>query len=134
MQQSRRWHSSELTCLNPFPSGADTGHRVRSTPPDLSTRPRRAISLAKASSTFLQRRNCLCTPTTEECSQQKAQGEDSDADQSGFQTRTEEDRSEEESYKLTSSGSQTSGARSFPKGGGDVSVQLQTQGFRAGEG
>ena len=54
--------------------------------------------------------------------------------QSGFETRTEEDRSEEESYKLTSSGSQTSGARSFPKGGGDVSVQLQTQGFRGGEG
>jgi hypothetical protein len=46
----------------------------------------------------------------------------------------EEDRSEEESYKLTSSGSQTSGSRSFPKGGDDVSVQLQTQGFRAGEG
>jgi hypothetical protein len=82
----------------------------------------------------LQRSETAFAPTTEECSQQKAQGEDSDADQNGFQTRTEEDRSEEESYKLTSSGSQTSGSRSFPRGGGDVSIQLPTQGFRAGEG
>jgi hypothetical protein len=49
-------------------------------------------------------RNCLCTHNPKNAVSKKAQGEDSDADQSGFQTRTEEDRSEE-SYKLTSSGS-----------------------------
>lgn len=134
MQQSRRWRSSELTCLNPFPSGADTGHRVRPTPPDLSTPPKQGNLPREGEFDFLAEAETAFAPTTEERSQQKAQGEDSDADQSGFQTRTEEDRSEEESYKLTSSGSQTSGSRSFPKGGGDVSVQRQTQGFRAGEG
>jgi len=60
-------------------------------------------------------RGCLCTPTTEERGQQEAQGEDSDADQSGLEIRREEDNSEEENRSLTRSGSQTSGSRSFFK-------------------
>src|SRR5258708_735790 len=38
---------------NPFRSGADIGHRVRSTPPDLSTRPRRAIMQNSSAFQFL---------------------------------------------------------------------------------
>jgi hypothetical protein len=72
-------------------------------------------------------------PRTEERGQQKAQGEDAGADQSGFQTRTEEDSSEEENRSLIRSGSQSNVSRSFLKEGDDVSVQLQTQGFRAGK-
>src|SRR5258708_5930975 len=41
------------TRLNPFRSGADIGHRVRSTPPDLSTRPRRAIMQNSSAFQFL---------------------------------------------------------------------------------
>jgi hypothetical protein len=85
MQQSRRWHSSELTCLNPFPSGADTGHRVRLMPPDLSTPPKEGNLPREGEFDFLAEAETAFAPTTEECSQQKAQGEDSDADQSGFQ-------------------------------------------------
>jgi hypothetical protein len=133
MQQPWRWHSSELTCLTkPFPEWS--GHGASCSPHAPSP-----ISPAQGGRSPSRRRvrlscrgrNRLCTPQPKNAvrsAKWKLR-----CRQSGFETRTEEDRSEEESYKLTSSGSQTSGARSFPKGGGDVSVQLQTQGFRAGE-
>jgi hypothetical protein len=73
-----------------LPSGADTGHRVRPTPPDLSTPPKEGNLPREGKFDFLAEAETAFAPTTEECSQQKAQGEDSDADQSGFQTRSEE--------------------------------------------
>jgi hypothetical protein len=71
MQQSRRWHSSELTCLNPFPSGADTGHRVRPMPPDLSTPPKEGNLPREGEFDFLAEAETAFAPTTEERSQQK---------------------------------------------------------------
>ena len=73
MQHSRRWHSAELSCLNPFPSGADTGHRVRPTLPGLRPCRRQAISLATAKSTFSCRdRNRVCSPQPKKTASKKA--------------------------------------------------------------
>ena len=71
MQQPWRWHSSELTCLNPFPSGADTGHRVRPTLPGLSTPPKEGDLPREGEFDFLAEAETAFAPTTEECSQKR---------------------------------------------------------------
>jgi hypothetical protein len=78
MQQPWRWHSSELTCLNPFPSGADTGHRVRPTLPALSAPPKEGDLPREGEFDFLAEAETAFAPHNRRM-QSEAQSGNSDA-------------------------------------------------------